>query len=420
MTHAHAHAHDHHEDIVYPAAIPFVLVHLTCFAAIWTGVTLEAVILCVALYFIRMWAITAGFHRYFSHRSYKTSRAFQFFLAFLGQTSAQRGVLWWAALHRHHHQHSDTEHDVHSPVHTGLFFSHVGWIFAPSKNTADYDRVPDLTAYPELRWLERHPYLPAAALALFCFLLQGWVGLIVGFFWSTVLLYHGSFSINSLAHTTGKTRYVTGDHSRNNWFLALITLGEGWHNNHHAYQSSTRQGFYWWEIDVSYYVLWILSKVGLVWDLRAPPAALVSNTRRLGRRVVEKVARDLAASFPADRITHQVRERLPRMPDLSDLTDAVQSARASFLASLPEMPAAAELKRVAWWEQRAGEARRQVQERLADVHLPELPTIDEIRARAQEILDETPSLDEIVERAREILLDAVSVRLLADPALRPA
>lgn len=412
--HVHDH-HDHHDDIVYPAAIPFILVHLACFAAIWSGVTLQAVIMCVAFYVLRMWAITAGFHRYFSHRSYKTSRVFQFVLAFIGQMSAQRGVLWWAALHRHHHQHSDTEHDVHSPHHTSLYFSHVGWIFAPSKNTADYDRIPDLTAYPELVWLDKHHYFPAAVLAVICFLIGGWPGLVVGFFWSTVLLYHGAFSINSLAHTTGKTRYVTGDHSRNNWFLALITLGEGWHNNHHAYQSSTRQGFFWWEIDISFYVLWMMSKVGLVWDLRSPPAALVHKTRRLGRKVVEKVARDLAASFPTDRISHQVRERLPRMPDLSGVAEAVQTARASVLASLPEMPAPADLRRVSWWEERAGEARRQVQNRLADLHLPELPSVEEIRATAIETFEDTPSLDEIVERARELILEAVSVRLLAEP-----
>src|SRR5690606_29632554 len=269
--HASSEATEFHDDIIYPATLPFVLVHLACFAAIWTGVTAEALVLCVVLYVVRMVGVTAGYHRYFSHRSFKTSRVGQFLLALLAQSSAQRGVLWWAAIHRPHHLHSDTELDVHSPRHHGFLYSHVGWIFARRNDEVDYSTVPDLTRYPELVWLERHPYIVAAALAVGCFLLAGWPGLVVGFFWSTVLLYHGTFMINSLAHVHGTQRYLTGDDSRNNWWLALITLGEGWHNNHHAYQRSTRQGFRWWEIDPTYYVLRVLSWFRIVWDLGEPP-----------------------------------------------------------------------------------------------------------------------------------------------------
>ena len=229
-----SHHDEPHDDIVYPEAIPFVLVHLVCLAAIWTGVPTTALVMAAVLYVVRMWGLTAGYHRYFSHRSYKTSRAFQFFMALVAQTSAQRGVLWWSATHRHHHLHSDTPQDVHSPRHMGFFYSHVGWIFSPRRNKADYSTVKDLSRYPELVWLDEHPYLPAVALAVLTFVIGGWPGLIVGFFWSTVVLYHCAFFINSMAHVIGKQRYVTGDDSRNNWWLALITLGEGWHNNHHS------------------------------------------------------------------------------------------------------------------------------------------------------------------------------------------
>lgn len=387
---SHRHGHDPHEDIVYPEAIPFALVHLACLGVLWTGVTMSAVLIAVALYVIRMWAITAGFHRYFSHRSYKTSRAFQFLLAFLGQTSAQRGVIWWAAVHRHHHRHSDTPEDVHSPSQFGLFFAHVGWIFAPPKREADYSKVQDLTDYPELVWLDDHPYLPAALLALLVFLVAGWPGLIVGFFMSTVAVYHGSFIINSLAHTFGRQRYVTGDHSRNSLILALITMGEGWHNNHHHYQSSTRQGFFWWEIDVSYYVLKAMSWVGLVWDLREPPEEVVLNERRLGRKVVEKVAHELAHTFNLERISAQAREAWAGTPGLEEL------------------------------RARLDEARSRAEARIADLNLPNIPTLDELRARAEERFADAPSMDAIAARAREIIIETVEREIYGERGPQPA
>ncbi|MGI9626513.1 MAG: acyl-CoA desaturase [Longimicrobiales bacterium] len=371
-----------HNDIVYPLAIPFVLVHLAALAVFWTGVTTTALVMCVGLYVLRMWGLTGGFHRYFSHRSYKTSRVFQFVLAFIGQMSAQRGVIWWAAIHRHHHAHSDTPEDVHSPVHAGFFFSHVGWIFHRQKSTADYSKVPDLTKYPELVWLDRFHLVPAILLAVATFLIGGWPGLVVGFFVSTVILYHCTFFINSLAHVVGKKRYVTGDESRNNWWLALITLGEGWHNNHHHYQSSTRQGFFWWEVDFSYYVLRALSWTGLVWDLRAPPEHIVQGHAPVGRKAVEKVARELALSFPLERISGQISEAWSHKPTLEELRGNVQ---------------------------RRGE---ELAELLAQLRLPELPTVEEIRARAEEMLPAGASAENIVERARAIILERVSSLLL--------
>jgi stearoyl-CoA desaturase (delta-9 desaturase) len=246
-------ADPHHDDILYPTTIPFILIHVACFAAIWTGVTWQAVAIGVVLYWVRIFAIGAGYHRYFSHRAFSTTRIFQFVLAAVAESTAQKSVLWWAAKHRHHHLHSDTAHDVHSPRHKGFIYAHLGWIFVRQHDEADLTKVADLTRYPELMWLHKYELLPPILLAVATFLIGGWSGLVVGFCWSTVAVYHGTFCINSLAHVHGTKRYVTGDDSRNNWVLALFTMGEGWHNNHHAYQASARQGFRWWEIDATFY-----------------------------------------------------------------------------------------------------------------------------------------------------------------------
>ncbi len=374
----------HPDDIVYPSAIPFVLVHIACLAVFITGSTLRDWIICAALYVVRIFAVTAGHHRYFSHRSFKTSRAGQFLLAFACQTSAQRGILWWAAKHRAHHKHSDTALDVHSPRLRGFWYAHFGWIFSATEGEADYDMVSDLSRYPELRWLDRHRYLPAALLGVAVWWFAGWSGLVVGFLLSTVLVQHCTFLINSLAHVHGKRRYATGDDSRNNWILALITGGEGWHNNHHHYPSSARQGFFWWEVDLTYYVLRLLSFAGIVWDLRVPPPDVVTGERPLGRAVIDKAARELVASLPIDRIARQVREAWSHTPSLADLRH---------------------LARNAWSEAEAI---------VANLHLPELPSIDGLRARARQLWAHAHGIDRITERARELLVTAVSMRLLLD------
>ncbi|MEX1258113.1 MAG: fatty acid desaturase [Gemmatimonadota bacterium] len=398
-------AHDRHAegephiDIVYPSAIPFVLIHLSVLGIFWTGVTTTAIVMCVVLYLVRMWALTGGFHRYFSHRSYKTSRVFQFFIALLAQTSAQRGVLWWSAIHRHHHRHSDTPEDVHSPRHGGFWFSHVGWIFHRRKGEADYSTVQDLAKYPELRLLDRHPYVPAFFLGVACFLIDGWPGLFVGFLLSTVILYHAVFAINSLAHVVGNQRFVTGDDSRNNWWLAIITLGEGWHNNHHHYQSSARQGFRWWEVDFSYYVLKVLSWVGLIWDLRAPPEALLAGDQKLGKKVVEKVAREVAESFPVEKIARDVEAAWLQRPGLEELRVRFQHAREEASVSLHR-------------------SKDELITHLRELHLPEIPSFEDIRRRIAEGYAESHSLDEIAERAREILLE--KVLLILRPEFQPA
>jgi stearoyl-CoA desaturase (delta-9 desaturase) len=265
---------------------PFIAVHLAALGAFWSGVTTEAVICCIVLFVVRIFAVTGGYHRYFSHRSYKTSRAFQLILAFLAESTAQKGVLWWAAHHRNHHLLSDQPGDLHSPVQDGFWYSHVGWMFN-GNNETDYSRIPDLTRYPELRFLNRYWLLPPTILAVGTLLLFGWSGLFIGFFLSTIFTYHVTFTINSLSHVFGKRRFATTDNSRNNWFLAIFLFGEGWHNNHHRFASSARQGFYWYEYDITYYILKILSWLGLVWDLRPVPQSVLeegrTNDRKYGR-----------------------------------------------------------------------------------------------------------------------------------------
>ena len=272
----------------------FWAVHLACFAALWVGVSWVAVAVCLGLYFIRMFAITGIYHRYFSHRSYQTSRVVQFLFALLGTTAAQKGPIWWASHHRHHHRHSDTEEDIHSPIVHGIYFAHVGWVLSSQFLEPRLELVKDLTKYPELRTLEKYNLVPPVLLGVATFYLGTWLQsaypqlgtsgpqmLVWGFFISTVLLYHGTFCINSFTHLIGKRRFPSTDHSRNNLFLALITLGEGWHNNHHYYPGSERQGFYWWEIDISHYILTMMSWLGLVWDLRVPPPRVYEAAGKL-------------------------------------------------------------------------------------------------------------------------------------------
>ena len=247
-------------------------------ATIWVSPTVPAVLLGIVLYWVRMFGVTAGYHRYFSHRTFKTSRPFAFVLACLAQSSAQRGVIWWASNHRHHHRFSDQKDDLHSPVTDTLLHAHVGWLW--DKRSYEYRKnATDLERVPELVWLNRYPMVPAFVLALLCFFTFDWSGLVYGFGISTIVLFHGTFTINSLTHVWGSRRYKTTDDSRNNLFLAIITMGEGWHNNHHRYMKSVRQGFYWWEIDPTYYMLKMLSWMKIVWDLRTVPQDVLEEGR---------------------------------------------------------------------------------------------------------------------------------------------
>jgi stearoyl-CoA desaturase (Delta-9 desaturase) len=273
-------------------ASPFVVMHLACIGAIWTGVSTVAICMAVALYAVRMFALTAFYHRYFSHRTFRTSRPVQFFFALIGASCVQRGPLWWAAHHRHHHRHTDTPLDPHSPAVHGFLWSHVGWFLTPNGFRTEIERVPDLAKYPELRWLDRYdtavPVLLAVALFGLGKLLEhvapalgtsGWQMLVWGFFISTTVLFHATVTINSLAHRFGRRRFDTADDSRNNVWLALLTFGEGWHNNHHFFPGTVRQGFRWWEIDMTYYGLRVMAWLGLVHDLKPIPAWVAAKAR---------------------------------------------------------------------------------------------------------------------------------------------
>ncbi len=269
-------------------SLPVLLVHLAPLLVLWTGAHWgRDLLLCLVLYVVRMFFLTAGYHRYFAHRTYKLGRAMQFVMAFGGGMCAQKGVLWWAAHHRDHHAYSDTERDVHSPI-RGFWWSHALWFMSGESKATKFDRIKDFAKYPELRWLNRWWIVPPASLGFACWIFGGASAMLIGFLFSTVLLYHGTFTINSLAHVWGSRRYDTGtDDSRNNPVLAVITLGEGWHNNHHHAQWSARQGFRWWEIDMSWYVLKTLSWIGLVRDLQTP------TKQQLERKLLRKGEPDI-------------------------------------------------------------------------------------------------------------------------------
>lgn len=361
-------------DIIYPSAIPFALMHVACVGVAFSGVTAASVWLCAISYGVRMFAIGAGYHRYFSHRSFSTSRWFQFLLAVLAQSSAQKSVLWWASKHRQHHLHSDTPQDTHSPSHQGFLYAHLGWIFSSHHQSRDPTTVQDLARFSELVWLDKFEIVPAVALAILSFVIAGWPGLFVGFVISTVLLFHATFAINSLAHTFGSRRYVTGDDSRNNLVLAMITFGEGWHNNHHAFQSSARQGFRWWEIDLTFYGLKALAGAGLVWNLKPAPLSIIRNEQRLGTKMLEKSAAKLASSFAVEALVASDEVKCGRLRQIQLSPSDIEDDRA----------------------------------------LAFLPTRTELRTRASAMFAKTCSLEEIVEKAQAIIAASL-VEALKDP-----
>jgi len=281
-----------HEPIDWVRCIPFILMHLACAGVIVVGVSWTAAAAAGFLYVVRMFCITAFYHRYFSHRAFRTSRALQFVMAAVACSSGQRGPLWWAAHHRHHHAHSDQQADPHSPHIRGFLRSHMGWFMTKSGFATQRDLVRDWDRFSELRWLNRFDWIPLLLLAMVTYVVgvllaayaphlgvDGMQLLVWGFFVSTIVLYHSTYTINSVAHRLGARRFDTGDESRNNAVLAVLTLGEGWHNNHHHYPVAAKQGFYWWELDPTYYVLWLMERLGLVWDLTPVPAEVLSRDR---------------------------------------------------------------------------------------------------------------------------------------------
>ncbi len=291
--------------------IPFIILHGGCLGVIWVGWSPIAVWTTVALYFVRMFAVTGIHHRYFSHKSYSTSRFGQFLLAVFAGTAVQRGSLWWAYHHRHHHQHSDEPEDAHSPHVHGFWWSHIGWITSRRNFPTDYTKIRDLAKYPELVFLNRFDLIVPILLAVALFTTGGLLAhvapglhttgaqmLVWGFFVSTTVLFHGTACINSFTHLWGKRRFDTTDDSRNSLVLALITLGEGWHNNHHRYQACTRQGFYWWEIDITYYGLKALSWTGFIWGLKPVPQSILDEAARADHLHTIAAAQHAASHHP--------------------------------------------------------------------------------------------------------------------------
>ena len=314
------------------ASIPFFLVHLLPLLLLFTGISRTAVVLFILTFTLRTFFITAGYHRYFSHRSYRMGRITQFVFAFGGLTAAQKDPLWWASTHRAHHRYSDTDSDPHSP-HKGFWWSHVGWILSSAHKKADLSLVEDLARFPELRFMYRHDWIGAWSLAIVCFLIGGWSGLLFGFFLSTILLWHATFCVNSVTHMVGTRRYATDDTSRNLWPVALLTFGEGWHNNHHHCPNVARMGFRWWELDVSYLCLRVLSGLHVVRDLRTPSRAVLEARRiRKGNLDVGMVRLHLA------RAAHVV----SRLENAGHATEvAVEGAAKRFAGSIAELADAA-------------------------------------------------------------------------------
>ncbi|MBL8113383.1 MAG: fatty acid desaturase [Acidobacteria bacterium] len=367
-----------HPRIRPAAAIGFGLVHVAALGILVLDFTWWGVALCVASYYLRMFAITAGFHRYFSHRTYQLGRVSQFLMAFLGQTAAQKGVLWWAAHHRHHHRYSDMPEDIHSPKQRGFWWSHMGWILAEDYEKADYARIPDFAKYPELRWLDSNQFLATMVYALFMFFAFGWTGLFYGYFLATVLLWHGTFTINSVMHVFGRRVYATKDDSRNSMIFALVTMGEGWHNNHHHYPGSAAQGFHWWQIDPSYYLLWIGEKVGLVKGLRRVPEkikvaglrafdeAIDAASKNVHDRLDQLTARweELRANARAS-AHHAIEDLEAKRVRASERLEALQADYAAAYAAAKSRAGAAADEKVAKLRKDIEEARAQLAELLA-------------------------------------------------------
>ncbi len=253
----------------------FIIISLTPLFAFTVPFSWELVGIAILTYSLRMFGITGVYHRYFSHNAYKTSRVFQFILAWIGAIAMQKGPIWWAAHHRNHHKHSDTEKDLHSPK-NGFWYSHMLWFLVDDFNEYDPKIIKDYMKYPEIVWMDKYHWVPPLAFSIVLGLIS-WPVLVWGYGVANFISGHATWTINSLAHVYGKQRFNTGDTSRNNLWLALLTFGEGWHNNHHYYRHSANQGFYWWEIDITFYALKVLSWFGLIWDLKTVPAHVLEE-----------------------------------------------------------------------------------------------------------------------------------------------
>jgi len=304
------------------AALPYINVglhSLALYAILFVNPGPAGLLACFLSYGIRMFGITAGYHRLFSHKSYKAVRPLQFILAVLGAASWQQGPLWWAAHHREHHMHSDSPLDAHSPISGSFWWSHMGWVWATNQHDkTNTDIIQDLLKFPELVWLEKHHFWPGLFLMAGLLAWNGISGVLWGFVVPTILLYHGTYLVNSVCHLFGSRRFETTDQSRNNPLVALLTHGEGWHNNHHAIQWSCPQGLKWWEFDLTYSILRFLSIFRLTSDLKVPSEEVINKAQaKMAQKRADERANFKAASHVSDEQLDMIIKRNNELHKLS-------------------------------------------------------------------------------------------------------
>ena len=265
-----------------------IVVHLVAMTAPFVYSWWGLMFFVLSTFVILQFGLTLGYHRLLSHRSYQTHPVVRRIFATLGCLSAQAGPISWAATHRFHHRHADGDQDPHSPK-QGLAWAHMIWVFYhhPELRKASFILAGDLSSDPFLCFLERHRSCVNGVFALGVFglgiiIIDGWVGgvslLVWGVCLRVVVLWHLTFLVNSAAHTWGYRNYRTPDQSRNLWWLALLLLGDGWHNNHHADPRAAAHGHRWFELDITYAMIAIMAKLGLVWSVRPVSRQMIGRS----------------------------------------------------------------------------------------------------------------------------------------------
>ncbi|HEY3826486.1 MAG TPA: fatty acid desaturase [Bryobacteraceae bacterium] len=260
------------EGLNWPSVIAFGLLHVGALAALFMF-SWRNFLAAVFIYWIATGlGISMGYHRLHTHRGYKCPLWLEYFFAVCGTLSLEGGPIFWVAVHRIHHQKSDQSGDPHSPRHGGFFWSHVGWIMFGEGNHSNTRMLskyaPDLAKHRFYVWLNNWHWLPLAVLGVILLAIGGWPLMLWGVCVRTVFGLHATWLVNSATHMWGARRFATRDDSRNNWWVAAITFGEGWHNNHHAHPTSIRHGLAWYEIDHSWILVNILKRLGLAYDLK--------------------------------------------------------------------------------------------------------------------------------------------------------
>lgn len=222
--------------------------------------------------------ITLGWHRMLTHRSFKTPKWLEYFLVFCGSLACEGGVIWWVGLHRNHHLHSDTELDQHNSQ-KGFWWSHMGWMMHETPAESEIEKLTkDINADPFYRFLDDYFFPMQIVFGVLLYLIGGWPIVVWGIFVRLVLVYHCTWFVNSATHKFGYKTYESDDQSTNCWWVALLTYGEGWHNNHHAFPQSARHGLQWWEIDTTWMMVQFLKTLGLADKIRLPsPQQIAAN-----------------------------------------------------------------------------------------------------------------------------------------------